>query len=50
MIEQRVPSAVISAVVGISVQLLRTRYNHSDETVIQPGAHAAMDRTLGRRD
>jgi integrase len=49
MIEQRVPSAVIAAVVGISVELLRTRYNHADEAVVQPGAHAAMDRNLGRR-
>jgi integrase len=48
MIEARVPSAVISAVVGISVELLRTRYNHADETLIQPAAHAAMDRVLAR--
>jgi integrase len=48
MIEQRVPSVVISAVVGVSVKTLRDRYNHSDECAVQPAAHAAMDRLLGR--
>jgi hypothetical protein len=48
MIEQRVPSVVISAVVDVSVKTLSARHNHSDECVVQPAAHAAMDRLLGR--
>jgi integrase len=46
MIEARVPSVVISAVVGVSVKTLRDRYNHSDETVVQPAAHPVMDGLL----
>lgn len=43
LIERAVPASVISAVVGISVAQLRTRYNHSDDLEVQPLAHAAMD-------
>jgi integrase len=50
MIEARVPSVVISAVVGVSVKTLRDRYNHSDEAVVQPAAHPAMDGLLLGRD
>ena len=46
LIEARVQSGVISAVIGVSVKTLRTRYNHSDECAVQPVAHPAMDRLL----
>jgi integrase len=46
--EQRLSASVISAVVGISVQSLRTRYNHPDSTALQPLAHACMFAVLTR--
>jgi integrase len=48
LIEQAVPASVIAAICGISVQMLRTRYNHSDDTAVQPLGHASMDRLLPR--
>lgn len=47
MIEKGVPASIISAVVGISIQMLRRRYNHSDDMAVQPLAHPAMDGLLG---
>lgn len=49
MIEAGVPAAVISATAGISVEVLRDVYNHSDEAAVQPLAHQAIERLL-RRD
>lgn len=46
MIERGVSASVISAVVGISVEMLRRNYNHSDEQLVQPIAHGAMDEVL----
>jgi len=48
LIEQGVSASVISAICGISVDTLRKRYNHSDETAVQSLGHAAMDRLMPR--
>ncbi|QUS37825.1 hypothetical protein RPMA_02310 [Tardiphaga alba] len=48
LIEQGVSASVISAIVGISVQSLRTRYNHSDSAAVQPLGHVHMDAVLTR--
>ena len=46
--EQGVAGSVLSAVVGLSVQSLRTRYNHADSTAVQSQAHACMFAVLTR--
>lgn len=46
MVAQGVPASVISAVVGISLQVLKERYDHSDDRAVQPLAHPQLDRLL----
>ena len=45
-VAEGVPASVIAATVGISLDVLQRRYNHSDARVIQPLAHAGLDRLL----
>ncbi|MGH7069418.1 MAG: tyrosine-type recombinase/integrase [Acetobacteraceae bacterium] len=46
MIAAGVPASVISSAAGISMQVLRTRYNHSDDRLVQHIAHPGLDLLL----
>jgi integrase len=46
MIEAGLSASVISAIVGISIFMLKTRYDHSDERVVQLIGHGVMDGIL----
>jgi integrase len=46
LVRKRVPARRIAAVVGISLQVLKDRYDHVDDVEIQPEAHPAMDATM----
>ncbi|WP_334395232.1 hypothetical protein [Bradyrhizobium sp. AZCC 2289] len=47
MIEKGQSATVISAICGISLDMLRRRYDHSDARVVQVIGHAIMDDLLG---
>ncbi|WP_354201495.1 tyrosine-type recombinase/integrase [Bradyrhizobium sp. JR4.1] len=46
LIEKGLSASVISAVVGISIFMLKRRYDHSDERVVQVIGHGVMDQML----
>jgi integrase len=46
LVRKGVPARRISAVVGISLQVLKDRYDHVEDVEIQPEAHPAMDATM----
>ena len=46
MIEKGLSASVISSVVGISIFMLKRRYDHSDERVVQVIGHGVMDQML----
>lgn len=46
MIEKGLSASVIAAVVGISIFMLKRRYDHSDERVVQVLGHGVMDQML----
>jgi integrase len=46
MIEAGLSASVIGAIVGISIFMLKTRYDHSDERVVQVIGHGVMDGIL----
>ncbi|MCK1270834.1 MULTISPECIES: tyrosine-type recombinase/integrase [unclassified Bradyrhizobium] len=46
MIEKGLSASVISSIVGISIFMLKRRYDHSDERVVQVIGHSVMDQML----
>lgn len=46
MIERGLSASVISAVCGISIDMLKRRYDHSDDRVVQLIGHGVMDSML----
>jgi len=46
LVKKKVPARRISAVVGISLQVLDDVYDHTDDVEIQPEAHSAMDEIM----